>query len=75
MLEGFNPNKEYFFNKDIAFANDKTLKINYENGNGKDWIDYCNGRKVNELHGEIGFIDDEIGIAFYSIDPRWCKEI
>ena len=75
MVESFNPNKEYIFDRDTALANDEHLKANYKSGNATYWVDYCNGKKVVDIDFVAGFIWDKKGIDFYCIEPKWCKEV
>ena len=72
VMNEFNLDKKYRFNMDIALK-DEHLKKNYESGNAKYWVDYCNGKEVVVT----GVVDGKIvaPIKDYEIAPWWCEEI
>jgi hypothetical protein len=72
-INRFDVNKTYIFDKEIALKHDKHLKKNYESGNSKYWVDYCDGKQVTDTNEHGGFINGEVNM--YTIDPTWCRSI
>jgi hypothetical protein len=72
MLNEFENGKRYIFDLESALI-DKHLKVNYDNGHDKYWVDYCNGRLVNSFNKDTGRIGSPT--QDYYILPKWCKEV
>lgn len=75
MLEKFEEEKKYIFDKEIALANDEYLRINYEIGHATYWVDFCDGKEVEVLNEDEGIVDDNDNFGSYYIHPNWCKEV
>lgn len=74
MLTRFDGNKKYVFDRDTALTNDSQLKDYYNTGHSQLWVDYCNGKQVEDLSEYTGFVK-YYGCKLYLISPEWCKEL
>lgn len=70
MINKFNLNKKYVFDKDIAIMNDECLKRNYDSDHASNWVNYCHGKDVDILNQHHGSVEN-----MYMVSPEWCKEV
>lgn len=71
-MNKFIKGKRYKFNKEKALE-DMFLKINYDNGCAKYWVDDCDNKEVTILSETEGKIEGRV--FDYEIIPSWCDEI
>lgn len=70
-MKQFIKGESYIFDKYEAIRND--IKISYENGSSKYWMDICHNLEIiiiDQLEGRIVTPEKE-----YIILPWWCKRI